>query len=299
MSKQSEYRRFLTYCQNDKDLSTSTYEQYKRWIKRWSVYLDGRNKGPWEADEDDVTEFLMAIKADYSPGYVGHVIAYMKAFYQWGIARGFTQKDPWYLVKRPREPKRLPRVLTQDDAAKILRAIKKHTPQDMRDRAVLEALYSTGCRVSELCGINMEDIDLNLGQAIVKGKGNKERIVYFTDSAIQAIKVYTSWARGYFTNGKTTRALFLGARGERLNRNVVVEIIERARKRAGIMTNVTPHTFRHSFATHLLENGADMRYVQELLGHERISTTQIYTHVAQPKLKEIYRQYFPQLSSRS
>jgi integrase/recombinase XerD len=189
----------------------------------------------------------------------------------------------------------LPKVLSLEEVEALLEAPKTNTPIGVRDKAMLELLYATGMRVSELVNLNLSDVHLTMGFVRCYGKGKKERIVPVGSMALNALKVYLETARPKLINPKkrTNDALFLNHHGERLTRQGFWKILKKLAKEANIEKELTPHTLRHSFATHLLENGADLRAVQELLGHADISTTQIYTHVTKTRLKDVYKQYHP------
>lgn len=291
------YPRYFTHLRNQRQVSESTVDQHQRWLLRWLAFLDELGRSHWEADTDDATDWVCQLKqAGYEPGTINAALSVARKFYEWGMMKGQCDSNPFALVKGLREVQKVPRVLTLEEVGRIVRAADCHTVAGKRNRAVLETLYSTGCRVSELCNLDMVDVDLEQGTCIVKGKGSKERVCYICPSAGEALRVYIRAARHYLM-GHDQKPLFYGRFGERLNRTVVVEVIAAARKRARIEKHVTPHTFRHTFATHLLEQGADTRYVQELLGHADLSTTQIYTHVSKKRLAEVYAQYHPRAIS--
>ena len=287
------YPRYFTHLRNQRQLAESTVDQHQRWLVRWLAFLDERERPHWESDSDDATDWVCQLKAArYEPGTINAALSVARKFCEWGILKGHCKSSPFALIAGLKEMQKVPRILNSEEISRIMRASDSHTIAGKRNRAVLETLCSTGCRMSELCNLDMVDVDLEQGTCIVKGKGSKERICFIGSSAGESLRVYIRAARQYLM-GHDTKPLFYGQFGKRLNRTVVVEIIEAARKRAKIEKHVTPHTFRHTFATHLLDCGADIRYVQELLGHADLSTTQIYTHVSKKRLAEVYAQYHP------
>lgn len=289
---QGDYRRFYRYLQTFH--SSSSLGHYRRWLTRWAYYLSTKEISPWNAKADDVVEFINQIRRDYHPQTVAHAISYLRAFYQWAIDREICERNPWLSARRPKEGRKLPNVISQEEMGHLLGTVKPRTTRDARDRAILYFLYSTGCRVSEVCTARMESLNLDTGSCIVRGKGNKDRLVPLAKEAVERIKYYIDFARPfYIVDGDDPGFIFLSHHGELLSRDRVNEAIERAKERAGITARVTPHTFRHAFATHLLENGADLMHVKELLGHATIATTQIYIHLAQPQLTKAYQMAHP------
>lgn len=296
MNDPRDLRRFFSYLR-DRDLGEPAIHRYRLWLMRFMAHLreEAEEKGLLDVTYDDASDFVGRLKGEgKAASTVGHAISSLRGFYNWAIIRGEIGYNPFALIRRPKEGMKIPRVLSQEEVQAMLDRLKKEaaTAHDIRDWAVVETLYSTGVRVSELCGLSLRDLDLEGRRAIVRGKGNKERVVFLTRSAIQAIKAYLAWGRPQYVEGDPA-ALFVGIHGERIHRNIAYEAVKRGAKLAGINRRITCHTLRHTFATHLLENGADIRYVQELLGHVRLSTTQIYTHVAKRKLAEVWAQYHP------
>ncbi len=287
-----EFRRFLSFLRNTRHVSENPLQRYRLWCLRFFGFVNHNGRTPWTATYDDASEFVCQIKAEKKPATVGHAISTLRCFYDWACSERLIGYNPFSLIRRPNPGFRVPRVLTREDMQALLTAIPGDSPQAIRDRAVLETLYSTGVRVSELCGLDLKDIDLSRRRAIVWGKGQKERVVFLTEAAAAAIRDYVLLARPALLDGRRLGALFIGRRG-RIHRTTVTGIIRRAARLAGIHKHITPHTFRHTFATHILENDVDIRCVQELLGHERLSTTQIYTHVAKSRLEAVFRRAHP------
>ena len=291
------YPRYFTHLRHQRQLSEHTLDQHQRWLIKWLSWLDERRIEHWLAESDDATDWVAELKRlEYSPGTINAAISVARKFYEWGVYKKNCEGNPFALIKGLKETQKVPRVLTAEEIKRIMRASDSHTVAGRRNRAILETLYSTGCRVSELCDLDMADMDLEQGKCIVRGKGSKERVCFICPSAQAALETYIRASRQYFM-GDDHKPLFYGQFGRRLDRSVVVCIIEAAKKRAKIEKNVTPHTLRHTFATHMLEAGTDIRFVQELLGHSDLSTTQIYTHVAKKRLGEIYLQFHPRASN--
>ena len=252
------------------------------------------------ADVDLLRGYLAFLNEQaYSPATMARKIATLRSFYKWALKRAFVPTNPMTLIRTPRQGKRLPRAITVDQVERLLSAPSDSEVLGARDRAMLETLYSTGIRVSELVDLNVEDLDLQ-GEALrVRGKGKKERLVPLGSHALAAIARFrqvlladeqfaTAWA-----NGKTDRPLFVNKHGSRLSSRSVRRKLDKYLRQVGLDPSISPHTLRHSFATHLLDNGADLRSVQELLGHQSLSTTQTYTHLTTTRLRDAYNGAHP------
>ncbi len=256
-----------------------------------------------EADAELIRAYLGFLgEQNYSPATMARKIATLRSFYKWGNRNGYTTSNPMTLIRTPRQSKRLPKAITTDQVERLLSAPSEHDVLGRRDRAMLETLYSTGIRVSELVGLNGGDIDFENEAMHVRGKGQKERIVPLGSHALLAIKRYTEllesdakfgpiWAAQ--SNGTEPMPLFLNKHGNRLSSRSVRRKLDKYLRSVGLDPSISPHTLRHSFATHLLENGADLRSVQELLGHQSLSTTQVYTHLSTKRVEESYKQAHP------
>jgi integrase/recombinase XerD len=219
---------------------------------------------------------------------VARSLAAVRSFHLFLLREGETNRNPAEGVVRPKVPRNLPRPLSVGEVEALLAAPNEADPAGIRDRAILETIYGAGLRISELVGLDVDDADLDEGSVRVVGKGNKERVVPMGRFAIAALSAYLTRARPVFAAGSSRSALFLNQRGGRLTRQGTAKILKASAIRAGLRSRVTPHTLRHSFATHLLEGGADIRVVQELLGHATLATTQIYTLVTSERLREEY-----------
>jgi len=288
------YPKFLKHLRNEKHLKEVTVEKYKRWVTHWTVWCNAQGIKPLKAEIEDAGEYVNSLKNDYHPDTVGHIMSRLKNFYDWACYNGMAKRNPFSFIRRPRAHNRIPQVLSEKSILRILNSFKGRKPKELRDRAMLEVLYATGCRSSELCAMNVHDIDFEGKKVIIHDiKNKKDRIGFLTDRAVEALKEYLKYSRPFFEDIDSPPALFLARHGQRIHRNILYEAIQKAARKAKVSTSVYPHLVRHSFATHLLENGADIRYVQELLGHQKLTSTQIYTHVASRKLKEAYNRFHP------
>lgn len=239
---------------------------------------------------------------NYSPATMARKIATLRSFYKWGHRNGYTSSNPMTLIRTPRQSKRLPKAITAEQVERLLSAPGEHDVLGRRDRAMLETLYSTGIRVSELVGLDCSDLDFENEAMHVRGKGQKERIVPLGSHALLAIKRYTDLLLSDAKFGpmcasrresNETMPLFLNKHGNRLSSRSVRRKLDKYLRSVGLDPSISPHTLRHSFATHLLENGADLRSVQELLGHQSLSTTQVYTHLSTKRVEESYKDAHP------
>ncbi len=252
------------------------------------------------ATADTIRAFLGHLgEQHYSAATMARKIATLRSFYKWADRRGFSDTNPMTLIRTPRQSKRLPKAITVEQVEKLLAAPDDKDVLGLRDRAMLETLYSTGIRVSELVGLEVQDLDSS-GEALhIRGKGKKERVVPLGAHALAAIKRYMDMVRtdGRFVSawdeGRKFRPLFVNKHGGRLSSRSVRRKLDKYLKMVGLDPTISPHTLRHSFATHLLDNGADLRSVQELLGHQSLSTTQVYTHLTTQRMQQAYTQAHP------
>jgi integrase/recombinase XerD len=275
---------------------------YRRDLARYTAFLTGRGVGlvP-EVSPSDVSEFLMSLRegdADHpglASGSAARTLVAVRGFHRFAVREGVSESDPARAVRPPSPPKRLPKALALSDVEAVLEAAgAAGTTLAMRDRALLELLYGTGARISEAIGVDVDDLDLDQGLVRLQGKGGRQRLVPVGSYARDACRRYLQTSRPTLTSARrASHAVFLNARGGRLSRQSAWTVIARAARSAGIAAEVSPHTFRHSFATHLLDGGADVRVVQELLGHASVTTTQIYTLVTVDKLREVYATSHP------
>ncbi len=288
---------YLRYLDVERGASPYTLRNYSREIGEFAAFLEERDITSWA----DVTPRLLEewlgelARSGMAPASVSRRLYEVRAFFQFLSKRGYLEESRIGLVSGPRVGRRLPRYLSVDEVFALMRAAAGDTPYALRDRAILELLYGAGIRLGELVALNVDDVDLQRRELWVReGKGGEERIALFGEAAAMALRAYLQKGRPQLINPKRpSPALFLNRYGGRLSRVSITKIVHNYAKLAGIRKNVTPHMLRHSFATHLMEGGADIRIVQELLGHRSPQTTQIYTHVSQQHLKEIYDRYHP------
>jgi integrase/recombinase XerC len=281
---------FLSYLKDQKNASPHTERSYRADLEQFTSFLGDRSLP--SADPALLRAYIAHLLAlGIKKSSIGRKLSAVRSFYRYLSREGVIETNFTRLVATPRREKRLPAVLTVDDASRLMDAPQKNAaaPDRLRDRAVLEVLYSTGVRASELVGMNHEDIDWPQRLVRVRGKGRKERIVPIGRTALAALDAY----RASRPAGGASQALFTGPSGNRLTVRTVQRILEHCRKQLGLAQKASPHTLRHSFATHLLESGADLRAIQELLGHASLSTTQRYTHVNLDSLMEVYDKAHP------
>jgi len=287
--------RFLSYLLLEKGLAKTTLESYSRDLL---VYADfGERNGRSEVSVEDgalILKHLIALRASGlgARSRARHLVA-VRGFYRFLVREGVLGLDPSRGLDMPKTSLKLPDVLTVDEVRRLLNAPGSGRPTGVRDAAMLELLYAAGLRVSELVGLKVQDVHLDGGFVRVLGKGSKERVVPIGQYARDKILVYLGQARGRLTGTRPSRFLFVARAGRPMTRQGFWKLLRGYARVAGLVRKVTPHSLRHSFATHLLEGGADLRAVQVMLGHADISTTQIYTHVAADRLREIHRRYHP------
>ncbi len=281
---------FLVELRVERGLSPLTISAYRRDLAQFAEHADRR----WKDDPQPLLDFVHRLQAAGARGSTqARKSAAVRSFYGFALREGIASRDVPALVDAPRPGSYLPDVLSTDDVDRILDAPPADDPVGIRDRAILELLYGCGLRVSELVGLDTDRVDLPGQQVRVIGKGNKERRVPMGEEARERLHRYRAGPRTEWTAGRPTPAVFVGPRGGRMSRESVWRLVKRWARASGVRERVTPHTFRHSFATHLLEGGADLRVVQALLGHASISTTQLYTHLTGERVREVYSRAHP------
>jgi integrase/recombinase XerD len=281
---------FLVELRVERGLSPLTIAAYRRDLAQFSEHAGRR----WRDDPAPLEAFVAALQRDGARGTTqARKSAAVRSFYGFALREGLATRDVPALVDAPRPGSYLPDVLSPEDVARILDAPPTDEPAGIRDRAILELLYACGLRVSELVGLDTDRVDLpNLAVRVI-GKGNKERRVPMGEEARERLHRYATGPRAEWAGTRPTPAVFVSSRGRRMSRESVWRLVRRWAEVAGVRHRVTPHTFRHSFATHLLEGGADLRVVQSLLGHASISTTQLYTHLTGERVREVYARAHP------
>jgi integrase/recombinase XerD len=288
---------FKAYLQLEKSLSDNSVEAYIRDIDKLTQYLQevSKLKNPDAIELKDLQQFLKWItEIGMTASSQARIISGIKSFYRYCMVENITSKDPTTLLEAPKLRRALPDVLSFQEIEAIINQIDLSKPEGGRNKAILETLYSSGLRVSELVELKISQLYLDVGFIRVIGKGNKERLVPIGSSAIHFIQIYKDKIRVHsIPKPGNEDILFLNQRGTKLTRVMIFLIIKDLVKKTGIKKTVSPHTFRHSFATHLVEGGADLRAVQEMLGHESITTTEIYTHLDREFLRKTLEQYHP------
>ena len=290
-----EVNEYLDHLRVERGLAANTLDAYRRDLTRYQGFARKRGVETLTGiTEEHVGQFLVSLRAPGESGRtlaessVGRIMVSVRRFHAFASVEGLAADDAAARVKPPRAPSRLPHAVPVGDVERLLQVPDPATPAGLRDRAILELMYGAGCRVSELTGLDVDDVDTDRRTVLVTGKGNKQRIVPIGRHAAEAVDAYLVRGRPVAaTRGRGTPALFLNARGGRLTRQSVWNLLRACGHTAGV-DDVHPHTLRHSFATHLLEAGADIRVVQELLGHASVTTTQIYTKVTIDHLREVY-----------
>jgi integrase/recombinase XerD len=286
---------FLTHVRVEKGLSVNTISAYRRDLVKFDVFIQKRKLSLEAITRDDLVDFLASLyrnKLD-SKSVARHLVT-LRNFFRYAQILGHITEDPSINLESPKIRRSLPGYLRLEEVERLLAQVDMKTPTGLRDRAMLEVLYSTGLRVSELIGLRFADMDMKVGCLRCIGKGDKERIVPVGRKALAIVEKYLRDARAKLLGkASPTNILFVNIRGRPLSRVGVWKILSAHGRRAGLRMALTPHMLRHSFATHLLERGADLRSVQLMLGHADISTTQIYTHVVEERLKQIYKAHHP------
>lgn len=287
---------FRYYLKVERGFAINTVNSYINDLKLYTNYLLNTHqiKNPIVIKKKHVQMFLSNEKRKHAKiATVSRKLSSIRAFHKFLVLEKIIDSDVTNSIETPKQEKKLPTVLSMDEVELILNELESLTPLDLRNKAMVELMYATGMRVSELIGLNVEDIHLNNEFVHVKGKGNKERIIPINDMAIDAIREYIINSRSVLNKQNIHDALFLNYQGNRISRQSFWKFLTKHCDKIGITKHISPHKLRHSFATHLLQNGVDLRLVQELLGHEDISTTQIYTHIDKSHLTEVYNAAHP------
>jgi integrase/recombinase XerD len=295
MSLNQNLDQFLNYLVVEKGLSANTLEAYGRDLARYVGFVtDMGISRPVDISAASVLEFLASLKkAGLSPRSRARTLVALRTFHKFLLTEGLAAGNPAAQIAAPRSLASLPQTLAPDEVDRLLAVPQGAGELEIRDRAMLELLYATGLRVSELVGLKMSDLQLDAGYLTAFGKRSKQRIVPMGETAQETLTSYLRQGRHLLLKDRESPHVFLNRAGKGLTRQGFWKIIKKRALASGIRKNITPHTLRHSFATHLLENGADLRSVQTMLGHADISTTQIYTHVTRERLKKIHEQYHP------
>jgi integrase/recombinase XerD len=301
---------FLAYLELERGLSRNTLEAYRSDLLQFGRFLERRGVGVTTASHNDLAAFLSELAgpvpngADGGPrrpaaaSTLGRKVACLRSFYRHLRREGAIDHDPTADLHGPRKTQRLPRVLTRQEVARLLREPSGTDALALRDRALLELMYACGLRASEAIGLELGDIDVEEGMLCARGKGSKERLVPIGRQALAALQVYRARGRPALVGAKAEPKLFVNRRGGGLSRQGLYKIVQGHARGAGLEDRMSPHTLRHSFATHLLAGGCDLRSLQEMLGHADLATTQVYTHLSAERLKDAYFSAHPRASSR-
>jgi integrase/recombinase XerD len=296
---------FLAYLEFERGLSRNTLEAYRSDLLQFGRFLEARDLNAVTALAPDVSEFLADLaagdgngRAPASPATVHRKAACLRSFYRHLRREGVRDSDPTTTISGPRRGQRMPKVLNRDEVQTLLAQPKGSEPTSLRDRALLELMYACGLRASEAIGLDVRDLDVEVGVLHARGKGSKERVVPVGRAAIEAVRVYMERGRPSLLRGRLESKLFVNFRGEQLTRQGLYKIVRRHATTAGLADRMSPHTLRHTFATHLLAGGCDLRSVQEMLGHADVATTAPYTNGNSARLKDVYFKSHPRATGR-
>lgn len=286
---------YLHFLRVERQLAQNTLHSYKRDLTAYLQFIEEQSLALAAIERLHILQFLQHMREQgKSTRTIARYISSIRKFHQFLLRERKSEKDPTLHLEMPKQEKKLPHVLSIEEIEQLMEAPNKEQPQGMRDIAILELLYGSGMRVSECLTLNIEDIHVTMGFVRVFGKGGKERIIPLGRGAVDACEQYVKHARTQLLgSAPKTDAFFINQRGKRLTRQGIWKLLKQHAETAQLKQTLTPHILRHSFATHLVGNGADLRAVQEMLGHADISTTQIYTHVSKTRLSEVYKQFHP------
>jgi integrase/recombinase XerD len=290
---------FLAYLEFERGLSRNTLDAYRTDLLQYGRFLDEREQSALEATPGDVSDFLELLakggpeRPPASPATIHRKSACLRSFYRHLRRDGLLDTDPTASLSTPRRARKLPQVLTRGEVEKLLSQPHGTEPAALRDRALLEVMYACGLRASEAIGLELMDVDVEEGVLRARGKGSKERVVPIGQAALRAVRIYLERGRPKLVKGAPEVHLFVNFRGGHLTRQGLYKIVRRHAQTAGLADRMSPHTLRHTFATHLLSGGCDLRSVQEMLGHADVSTTQLYTHLSSERLKDVYFKAHP------
>ncbi|MEA2410170.1 MAG: integrase/recombinase XerD [Thermoleophilaceae bacterium] len=293
---------FLAYLEFERGLSRNTLEAYRSDLLQFGRFLEARGAEAVSASAVDVSDFLVELaegngRPPSSPATIHRKAACLRSFYRHLRREGLRESDPTASISGPRRGRRLPKVLNRGEVTKLLSQPKGTAPTALRDRALLELMYACGLRASEAIGIEVADLDMEEAVLRARGKGSKERVVPVGRAALQAVRIYLERGRSALVGEGIVTQLFVNFRGEALTRQGLYKIVRRHAATAGLAERMSPHTLRHTFATHLLAGGCDLRSVQEMLGHADVATTQLYTHLSSERLKDVYFKAHPRATA--
>ncbi|MEW5807487.1 MAG: site-specific tyrosine recombinase XerD [Acidobacteriota bacterium] len=292
--KNSFVRIYADFLVSEKGLSHNTVSSYVSDIAKAAEELKKSRRSLGDASREDLLKIMRRMKeSGLSSRSIARWLVSLRQFYKFLISEQIIKDNPTVNIENPKTWKHLPEFLNYEEIEKLLNAPAMTNPSELRDKAMLETLYATGLRASEIISLELKDVKIDAGFLTCMGKGSKERIVPIGDTCTAILRIYLSQGRRHFLNKRASPFLFLNSRGGKMTRQGFWKIIKKYARQAGITKPLSPHTVRHSFATHLLAHGADLRSVQMMLGHSDISTTQIYTHISRERLKKIFRDFHP------
>jgi integrase/recombinase XerD len=289
---------FLAYLEFERGLSRNTLDAYRSDLLQFGRFLEERELSALDAQASDIADFLECLakggeRPPASPATIHRKSACLRSFYRHLRRDGLLERDPTATLSTPRRSRKLPQVLTRGEVEKLLSQPSGTEPAALRDRALLELMYACGLRASEAIGLELMDVDVQEGVLRARGKGSKERVVPIGQAALKALRIYLERGRPGLVKGGPEAHLFVNFRGGQLTRQGLYKIVRRHALTAGLADRMSPHTLRHTFATHLLAGGCDLRSVQEMLGHADVATTQLYTHLSSERLKDVYFRAHP------
>ena len=282
--------KFIEYLEYEKGYSKKTVISYEKDLELFNIYLkENKITNIKKIDYNIIRKYLSYLHDNkYEPSSVSRKISTLRSFFKYNLKEKIVSSNPMTLISNPKKQKKLPKYLNYEEMEKLLNGISIDTKDGIQERLIIELLYSTGIRVSELVNIKIKDIKINENQINILGKGNKERIVLFGKNAKELIKIYLNTFKEYYTGDISNQYLLINNKQKQLSTNKVELIVKDALRKSALKINISPHTLRHTFATHMLDSGADLKSVQELLGHENLKTTAIYTHVSNERLKQVF-----------
>ncbi len=285
-------REFVEFTAVEKRQSPNTMISYRRDVSKFAHFISGRPVH--SVTSSDIRSFLLKLQEEgLASSSISRQLSSLKSFFKFLVNEKYIQDNPAEILESPRPWRKLPDVLSMKEVERLMASTRNDSPEGCRDRAMLEVLYATGLRVSELVSLKTNDVDLQVGFLRSMGKGSKERVVPIGEMARQALKDYLLRIRPVLLKGRRAAEIFITRRGKKMTRQGFWKALKQYVRRAGIKARVSPHTLRHAFATHLLERGADLRSVQQMLGHSDISTTQIYTHILEERMREVHHRFHP------
>ena len=285
---------FIKYLSNEKRYPETTITSYQKDLDNYYGFIKAKNINYKTINKDEIRSYLKYLdELNYSKTTISRILSTLRHFYQYLMINNVVSVNMFKLIKNPKKDKKLPNFLQSDELQKIFDSIDIETPLGIRNRLIVELLYASGLRVSELASLTIDNINIHTKEIRVLGKGSKERIVFFGDYAKKYLELYLEQSRPILLDKNKTKILLLNNNGEPLSTRGIQMIIDNVVRDASLKHNISPHVLRHTFATDLLNNGADLKSVQELLGHSSLSTTQIYTHITNERLRSVYLKTFP------